>query len=186
MHSLLTSFCRVTLISFLSFSFPSLSRIVKLSDLHTMAKRSDLVAHGLVGDKRVVTDQLGRLTTLTDIEVIDGLYGAKTGEIVTFYQVGGEKDGVVMPLVGGHVYNLGSEVILFGLSLGEEYVNYGAGQGKLDVLNEYGRETVREDLGDIDSAYLADGKHLFKPAPLCFDGIEMLKSEIRLMLKDRQ
>lgn len=174
------------LANFTLFSLPSSSLIVHLSDLQTMAKRSDMVAHGYVGDKRVVTDKLGRLITLTDIEVIDGLYGAKTGEIVTVYQVGGEKDGLVMPLMGGHVYQIGQEVIVFGLVLGDTYVSYGAGQGKLDVVNEDGHEIVREDLGDVGAVDpKSGGRRVYKPSPLSFDGKEILKDEIRLMLEYR-
>lgn len=174
------------LASIMLFSLPSSSLIVHLSDLQTMAKRADMVAHGYVGEKRVVTDKLGRLITLTDIEVIDGIYSAKTGEIITVYQVGGEKDGVVMPLMGGHVYNIGQEVIIFGLVLGDTYVSYGAGQGKLDVVNENGHEIVKEDLGDVGAIDMkTGGQRVYKPEPLSFDGKEILKDEIRLMLEYR-
>lgn len=164
---------------------PSFSLIVQLADLQTMAKRSDIVAHGYVGDKRVKKDDLGRIITLTDIEVIDGLHGAKTGQIITFYQVGGEKDGLVMPLMGGHVYNVGQELIVFGLSLGDSFVSYGAGQGKLDITIERGQEIVREDLGDVHAVNKYSPRNVYKPTPLSFDNKEMLKDEIRLMIKER-
>ncbi|HXW60550.1 MAG TPA: hypothetical protein VEK06_03330 [Myxococcota bacterium] len=184
MRVLLANISSVVLIISMVFSLPSHPLIVHLSDLQTMAKRSDLVAHGYVGDKRVVNDNLGRLITLTDIEVIDGLHGAKTGEIVTVYQVGGEKDGIVMPLLGGQVYHLHQEVILFGLTLGDTYVSYGAGQGKLDITLEDGKDCVREDLGDISAVDRnSGGRKLYRPTPLSFDNKEMLKDEIRLMLK---
>src|SRR5688572_25083234 len=108
----------------LLFSWPSSAILVKLTDLHTMAKRSDVVAHGRVGDQQVVEDNRGRLITLTSVEVYDGIYGAKTGEVIMVYQVGGEKNGLVMPLLGGHRYRFGEEVILFGLKLDNAYVSY--------------------------------------------------------------
>lgn len=178
--------CRILFIFFFFFALKASSLIVHLSDLQTMAKRSDLVAHGYVGDKKVTTDNLGRLITLTDIEVIDGLYGAKTGEVITVYQVGGEKDGIVMPLMGGQNYRLGQEVILFGLVLDNTYVSFGAGQGKLDIEQDKGHEIVREDLGDVGAINtLGDKAIVYKPEPLTFDNKEILKDEIRLMLKQR-
>lgn len=159
--------------------------IVKLSDLGTMAKRSDIVIHGQVGDQVVTTDELSRLITLTQIEVIEPFYGgAKTGDVVTFYQVGGKKNGLVMPMLGGQRYNVGQEVILFGLQLGNTFVSYGAGQGKLDVINDGGRDIVIEDLGDVHAISPKDRK-IFKPMPESYVGKEILKNEIRQMIKFR-
>jgi hypothetical protein len=169
----------------LFFSPISNTLIVRLSDLHTMARRSDIVVHGYVGEKRVVTDDLNRPITLTDIEVIDGFYGAKTGEIITVYQVGGSKNGVIMPLLGGHHYQLNQEVILFGLQLDNAYVSYGAGQGKLDVLAKDGHEFILEDLGDVST--VIDGQRkTIKPIPLEFDDKNLTMNEIGKMVKSRQ
>ncbi len=93
---------------------PLFAIMVQLSDLVTMTKRSDLVIHGYVGDKSVIPDEFGRLITLTQIEVIDPIHNAKSGEIITVYQVGGEIPGLVAPILGGQNYSLGQEVILFG------------------------------------------------------------------------
>jgi hypothetical protein len=164
------------------FSPISNTLIVKLSDLHTMAKRSDIVVHGYVGEKRVVTDNLNRLITLTDVEVIDGFYGAKTGEVITVYQVGGSKNGVIMPLLGGHQYQLGQEIILFGLQLDNAYVSYGAGQGKLDVVAKDGREIILEDLGDVSTVINGQQKTI-KPIPLEFEDKNLAIGEIRKMVK---
>ena len=161
---------------------PSMAVIVKLSDLQTMAKRSDIVVHGRVGEQTVTKDKLSRLITLTQIEVIDSLYGAKTGEVVTVYQVGGEKDGVVMPLLGGQKYSPGQEIFLFGLKLDNTYVSYGSGQGKLDIVNENGVEVVKEDLGDVS---IPTKSGAIKPVPDRFLGKNILKNEIRQMLKTR-
>jgi hypothetical protein len=165
----------------------ALGVIVKLSDLQTMAAKSDIVFHGYVGDQRVNYDKMGRIITLTDIEVIDGLYGSKPGQIVTMYQVGGEHNGVVMPLLGGHVYRLGQEVILFGLTLKNTFVSFSAGQGKLDIRPGEDEEVVREDLGDISALGPSiDGSLGFStPVPLTYSNTELLKDEIRLMLRNR-
>lgn len=162
--------------------------IVKLTDLNTMAKRSDIVVHGYVGDQSVVNDDMGRLITLTDIEVIDGFYGAKTGEIITMYQVGGSKNGVIMPMLGGQRYQLGQEVVVFGLKLDNTYVSYGAGQGKLDVIRSGTHEMVVEDLGDV-SAMTRDGNGAFnavRPMPLSFSSKELILQEIQEMTKGRK
>lgn len=173
--------------SIILFAHASNTLIVKLTDLNTMAKRSDIVIHGYVGDQNVVIDGMGRLITLTDVEVIDGFYGAKTGEVITMYQVGGQKNGVVMPMLGGHQYTVGQEVILFGLKLDNTYVSYGAGQGKLDVVMKRGQETVIEDLGNV-SALTRDGNgktQATHPMPLEFSSKDLIMSEIKQMIKSR-
>lgn len=181
------SFCRICAFIILTiYAVSSAGLIVRLSDLHTMAKRSDIVIHGYVGDQRVSTDDLGRLITLTDIEVVEGLYGAKTGNIITVYQVGGQKDGLVVPLIGGHRYNIGQEIILFGLEMGDSYVSYGVGQGKFDIDEKAGQEIVIEDLGDVSAMNNnMPGANIFQPTPLSYPSKSMLKDEIRLMIESR-
>lgn len=162
--------------------------LVKLSDLQTMAEKSDVVFHGYVGEQQVTRDRMGRIITLTKLAVIDGLYGAQPGEIITFYQVGGELDGVVMPLIGGHVYRLGQEAILFGLTLKDTFVSFGAGQGKLDINPNDSEEPVREDLGDVSAVLpsASGGFSVYTPTPLTYSSPDLLKDEIRLMLKNRK
>ena len=159
--------------------------VVKLADLHTMAKQSDVVLHGYVGDQRVVKDNMNRLITLTDVEVLDGIYGLKTGEVITIYQVGGEKDGLVMPLLGGHKYALGNEIIFFGLVLDGTYVSYGAGQGKLDIIEENLQAIVKEDLGNVIALGSGKSGQLFNPEPLLFENKDMLIDEIKLMVLEK-
>lgn len=157
--------------------------IVKLTDLNTMTQKSDIVVHAYVGDQRVVSDDLGRPITLTDIEVIDALLGAKTGEVITIYQVGGSKNGVIMPLLGGHQYHLGQEIIFFGLKLDDLYVSYGAGQGKLDVISQGENHIVLEDLGNIN---IVNHDHeVITPLPLQFDDKNLVKEELKAMVKLR-
>ncbi len=169
------------------FSQTSFALLVKLADMHTMAKNSDVVVHGIVGDTQVITDEMGRNITLSHVEVVDGLYGAKTGQVIQVYQVGGAKDGVVMPVVGGQNFMLGQEVFFFGLKMDDAYVSFGAGQGKLNVERVNGQEVVTEDLGDVQTL-LGLGKNGLRPIspmPLFFPEKEILKDEIRKMLKTR-
>lgn len=158
--------------------------LVKLSDLHTMAKRSDIVVHGFVGEQRVETDDLGRLITLTDVEIIDGLRGVKSGDVITIYQVGGQKNGVVMPLLGGQNYNVGQEIFFFGLKLDTTFVSYGAGQGKLDIIHQGDHDVVREDLGNVATINTtAMGKTVSRPEPLMFEDSALFKDELKLMIQ---
>lgn len=159
----------------------------KLADLNTMAQGSDLVVHGHVGEQEVKYDERGRLVTLTKVEVLDGLYGAKTGQIISLYQVGGSKDGIVSPLIGGQHYELGQELIFFGLEAGQSFVSFGAGQGKLDVDPSLGSDAVREDLGDVVAIDPQDisGRSAYHPSPLTYSDVDILKNEIRQMLKYR-
>lgn len=172
------------LLPFLFIHHASHALLVKLSDLHTMAKRSDIVIQGYVGDQHVEKDELGRIITLTDVEVIDGIYGKKTGEVIQIYQVGGEKDGVSMPILAGQQYQIGQEIFLFGLKLGDTYVSYGAGQGKLDVKYDHGEEMVVEDLGSIHTIS-GQGKNsaLSMPMPLSYPSKDLFKAELREMIK---
>ncbi len=159
--------------------------VTKLADLNTMALRSDLVVHGYVGEQEVNYDEWGRLVTLTKVEVLDGLYGAKTGQIITLYQVGGSKDGIVSPMIGGQHYELGQELIFFGLEAGQSFVSFGAGQGKLDI-NPGQTDAVREDLGDVVALDPhGSGKSAYHPSPLTYSDVDILKNEIRQMLKYR-
>ena len=170
------------------FSLDAEAIIVKLADLHTMAKQSDVVIHGYVGGSKVTRDKHGRNITLSEIEVVDGLYGAKTGEVITLYQVGGESNGMISPIIGGQRYEVGSELIFFGLKLGEKFVSYGAGQGKLDVDQNASNDKVREDLGDVSAvdSYSSASSSPYRPSPLTFSDVNILKDEIRQMLKERR
>ena len=163
---------------------PLFAIMVQLSDLVTMTKRSDLVIHGYVGDTSVITDEFGRLITLTQIEVIDPIHNAKSGEIITVYQVGGEIPGLVAPILGGQNYSLGQEVILFGLTLDNKYVSYGAGQGKFDVVQNTNSSLVIEDLGDVE--VLSPNNPLIHSfaTPLIYDDVNIFKKEIRNILNN--
>lgn len=167
------------------FSQSANSIIVKLSDMQTMAKNSDVIVHGYIGDQTISTDDMGRLITLTQIEVIDGLHGAKTGEVITIYQVGGQKNGVVMPIIGGQNYKFGEQVILFGLKLDDTFVSFGAGQGKFDLIKESNSDLIKEDLGNVHSIRKNSfGKtEIIKPDPLTYNELEDFKNEIKLMIK---
>lgn len=156
--------------------------IVQLTDLHTMAKRSDVVIHGYVGQQTVSTDKYGRLITISEVAVIDGLYGAKNGDIINIYQVGGEKDGIVAPLIGGQSFSPAQELIFFGLRAGGNFVSIGGGQGKLDIDD---KGQVTEDLGNVEVINPKNPSALFKPSPLSYTGVELFKNELREMLKSR-
>lgn len=181
MWDFLRAIMRLSTLLMLLVCMPSNGLIVQLADLHTMAKKSDIVIHGFVGEQRVERDKLGRLITLTDVEIIEGLHGMPSG-IMTIYQVGGEKNGEVMPLLGGHHYKISSEIFFFGLKMDQQFVSYGAGQGKLDVVPDGDQGVVVEDLGDVS---VIDNGMSSHPSPLIFPDAVVFKEEVKLMLKHR-
>ncbi|MCA9508610.1 MAG: hypothetical protein KC505_09330 [Myxococcales bacterium] len=177
---------KISLIILLTASFAFKSQailVLKLADLNTMALKSDVVMHGYVGEQQSEIDQWGRVVTISKVEVIDALYGVKTGEVISLYQVGGSKDGVIAPIIGGQHYQVGQEIIFFGLKAGLNFVSFGAGQGKLDIESQAGRDMIREDIGDA-VAFDSQNK-VYRPSPLTFNNVDILKSEIRSMLQQR-
>lgn len=174
---------RLGLFCFLLFSSLSFAETIQRSDLGAMSKKSDIIIHGYVGDQSVSEDKMGRIITLTQIEVIDALKKSKTGQIITVYQVGGTKDGVVSPIMGGQKFNFGEQVILFGLTVGDgKYVPYGKGQGKFDVKSE---KFITEDLGDVSdiSMQINGSLRTIHASPRTFDDLKLFKEEIKAILK---
>jgi hypothetical protein len=154
-----------------------------------MSIKSDVIVQGYIGNKRVEFDRMGRLITLTEVEVIDGIHGAKTGEVITIYQVGGEKNGLVMPIIGGHRYEFGNEVLFFGVDLDKKndrkFVSVGVGHGKFDIQNKERERSVLEDLGNIGVIEKISNNptRVVAPLPLNFSSLKVLKQEIELIME---
>jgi hypothetical protein len=158
--------------------------VVQLADLPTMAIKSDKVLHGVVVEQTVQLDRFKRPTTLSKIKVKEGLYGIKTGDIATVYQVGGKIGNMVMPIVGGQEFRVDQEVIFFGLDSGEYIVSFGQGQGKLDITPSPQGRLAIEDLGNV--GVVSPVLHqAIKPVPDMYPDVELLKQEIRKMVKQR-
>lgn len=162
----------------------SQASIVSIDDVPTMAKQSDVVFHGVAKQQSSERGPDGRVITLTQFEVLDGLKGTKTGRIITLYQVGGSLPGVSYYVSGAQHYHVGEEVVLFGLSLDDMVVSYGVGVGKFDVLREKKRISIKEDLHDLlQLIRKADGEFELIPAkPRVFPSLDGFKKTIRQSL----
>ena len=164
----------------LGYASSAQSTVVVMHSLEEMTRRSEIVVEARVADQRVVEED-GRIITLTDIEVIDGLKGAKPGDIMTIYQVGGTLNGTRMWIEGAHRYEIGEQMVLFGVRHGERVVSYGVGLGKFRIVYDGGFQTVVEDLnGVVVMKPGTQGNAEFQaPAPRNFPSLAKFKTEVR-------
>lgn len=171
------------------YSLNSGAIVTHLATMPFMAQKADKVFHGYVGEQEVTRDKLGRIITITSIEVVDPLFATKKGEVIKFFQVGGQLNNEVTPIIGGQQFRLYQEVILFTLDNGDYVVSFGAGQGKFDIEKPASgipaTSLAIADFGTV--AQIAPGqKHASMPPTETYENAETLKNEIRLMLKARQ
>lgn len=164
----------------LGYASSAQSTVVVMHSLEEMTRRSELVVEARVADQRVVEEE-GRIITLTDIEVIDGLKGAKPGDVLTIYQVGGTLNGTRMWIEGAHRYEIGEQMIFFGVRHGARVVSYGVGLGKFRVIYDGSFHQVVEDLsGVVVMKANAQGETEFQtPTPRSFPSLASFKSEVQ-------
>lgn len=170
------------------YSLRSSAIVTHLATMPFMAQKADKVFHGYVGEQEVTKDKLGRIITITSIEVVDPLFATQKGDVIKFFQVGGQLDNEVTPIIGGQQFRLYQEVILFTLDNGDYVVSFGAGQGKFDIENPAsGNPATSLAIADFGSvAEIAPGqKHASTPSAERYENTETFKNEIKLMLKDR-
>lgn len=122
--------------------------VVVLHCLAEMTTRAELIVQARVADQRVVRED-GHIVTYTDIEVIEGIKGARAGEILTIYQVGGTLDGKTTEVVGAHQHQLEEEMVFFGVRRGGKVISYGVGVGKFRVTRDDDGVLVVPVYGDI-------------------------------------
>jgi len=152
--------------------------VVIQPSLEEMTARSSVIIHAVVEDQSVTYGEGNkRIVTLSRLRVTEGIKGAKTGDAVTLYQVGGEKDGKHMRIVGVNDFSVGEEVVLFGATFvatdtirflqaerkadvpaatlnpnGGWMVTYGVGLGKFQVKRDGTSVNAVEQLGDVVGA----------------------------------
>lgn len=115
-----------------------------------MAQEADVVAHALVRDQQVRWDaQHQRILTLTTIEVLDGLKGARKGDRHTIYQVGGTLDGATFHIPGALTFTPGEQMLFFAMRYEQQLVSYGMGLGKYLVTEVNGERFVHPQFGDV-------------------------------------
>lgn len=167
-------------LSLLTLAMPSEATVVVVHDLEEMSRRAEVIVHARVADQRVLKEE-GRIITLTDIEVIDGLKGAKAGDVLTIYQVGGTLDGVTAWIAGAQRYEVGEEMILFAMRHGERIVSYGVGVGKFNVIYDGALRKVVEDIhGVVEMRREPSGEvRMVPPQPRVFPSLDRFKEEVR-------
>lgn len=128
--------------------------VVVIPPLHEMTHKSDVVAHARVVDQLAHWEADGRIVTTTTVEVIEAVKGAKAGELLEIYQVGGGLDGKSMWITGAHRFRVHDEVVLFaarktpGAAAGP-IVTYGIGFGVYDVVRDAQGARAVERVGDV-------------------------------------
>jgi hypothetical protein len=132
--------------------------------LEAMAKESDVIVHARVIEQQVVWDHaIGRILTLTSLDVLDPLKGAKRGEKLTIYQVGGTLDGVTTYVPGALKFAAGEEMVFFAMRMKDStIVSYGMGLGKYGVYTKEGVTYAGPAYGDV--AWVQRGTKGWEPA----------------------
>ncbi len=155
-------------ILFLCLSGGVHATIVRIDALPRMSHNADIIAHVLVGDKEIRKEPNGRAVELSRLEVVDGLKGAKSGDILTVFQVAG--------VIGQSHFRFGEELVLFGMKHRDMVVGYGVGLGKFRVLREGNKIAVVEDLQNV----IALGSNLKARS---YPSLSLFKSTIEESLK---
>ena len=170
----------LALLCFVAVASEARATVVVLHGLEEMTRKSEVIVHARVAAQRVQKEE-GRIVTLTDIEVLDGLKGAKVGETLTIYQVGGSLDGARQWIEGAHEYEIGEEMVLFAVRHKERIVSYGVGVGKFRVIYDGAFRRVVEDLhGVVEMKRSETGEvSMGSPVPRTFPSLEALKQEVR-------
>lgn len=181
MRTSMQSLTRLLLIGGALCAVPSSATIVVLHSLEEMSQRSEVIVHARVADQRVQRQDDVGIVTLTDIEVIDGIKGAKSGDVLTIYQVGGSLDGENGWISGAHRHQLGEEMVLFAVRHGERIVSYGVGLGKFLVDRQGAIPSVREDLGGVAIMERGDDGQLryTEPEPRTAPSLDVFKEHVR-------
>lgn len=141
---------KITLFIYVLFvSLGMNATVVKISDLATMARKSEVIVQAKVLDVSTKEDTDGRIITLTTLQIIDAFKGAKKNEIKTIYQVGGQLKNKVLQVMGAHKFSKNEEMFFFGMKHDNMLVSYGVGLGKFSILPDKNQFQVVEDLHDL-------------------------------------
>jgi hypothetical protein len=167
---------------------PAAATVVVVPSLEELTHRSDVIVHAIVRDVVTITDERGRLITETSLEVIDGLRGAKAGDVVPVHQVGGSLGAKRAWIAGNHRFHVGEEVVFFGVHLPKDprvVIPYGIGFGIFDVTEDVdGRHAV--ELGSDDVVQVVKSKkgapQMVPVTPRHFDNVDTFKQQLRSIL----
>lgn len=147
--------------------------IVKIDKLPQMAEDSEIIAHIVIGEQTQNLDEEMRPVLLSTAEVLKGIKGVQTGELLTIYQV------FPGQISGQSHFELGEELVLFGMKYNGMVISYGVGLGKFGVLRARNQTKVVEDLHDL-VAVRNDlrGTHFAAPIARRFKSLEEFFSQI--------
>jgi len=155
--------------------------VVVIHELDEMTTRADVVVHARVGETRVIKDEKGRIATLVEVEVLDGIKGAKAGDVLTIYQLGGTYEGERMMITGQHKWTEGEEMVFFAMRSDPYVVSYGIGVGKYHVERNPEGILVVEEYGDV-VAFKRDpagASTMSRPEVRAARSLDAFKGEIR-------
>lgn len=126
--------------------------VVVVPSLEEMAAQSQVIAHVKVGAPRVDLDAKGRVITLTPLQVVEGVKGAKAGDALEVFQVGGMKDGKGTWIAGAHRFEEGQELVFLGMKHQRgptSVIPFGIGFGLFGVQRDDFGVKVVEVVGDV-------------------------------------
>jgi hypothetical protein len=178
---------RLALLTALALGTPAAATVVVVPTMEEMTHRSDVVVHAVVRDVVVEEPTPGRLITLTSLEVLDGLSGAKTGDVLTVYQVGGEKNGRVAWIAGAHRFVVGEELVVFAVrpaALEGRIVPYGIGFSLFRVVDGIDGRHVDEIGGDVVQLQktVEGGTQMAAVTPRTYPTLDGFKAMVRNIL----
>lgn len=105
--------------------------------LAELAKKSDLVVHGVVLGKHCEKDNQGRIFTKVDLQVIEVFKGEVKSSPLTVVHGGGELDGRRSTAIGQVDYQPGEETVAFLVRNARgEAVTLGLAQGQFQVWKD--------------------------------------------------
>ncbi len=170
---------------------PARATVVVVPTLEELTHRSDVVIHAVVREVVTIKDEQKRLITVNSLEVVDGIAGAKIGDVVTVHQLGGRLGDEQAWIAGQHKFAVGEEIVFFGERLRKDpnvVVPYGIGFGIFEVIEDVDGKHAHE-LGSHDVSQLVrlpDGKAQMQAVtPRKFDDLNAFKALLRATLDGR-
>jgi len=163
---------------------PAEATVVRVPPLEQMARESDVIAEVVVGEQRVVREG-NRTITYTQVIVRDGVVGAKAGQTLEVFQVGGDWEGKTSWIIGAHRFLKGEELVLFGVwhpKGGLVVAPYGIGHGLFRVVPDVSGAKAVEIIGDVVAVDASGQAQGGAPAARTFSSVEGLKAAVRAAL----
>jgi hypothetical protein len=100
--------------------------------IERMALDAEVIVRGVVRAQETTwSDGNTAILTYSDIEVLAAVKGARAGDVVRVYQVGGTLDGFTHTVHGARLLSLGQQLTFFGKRFRDMVVPLGLGIGQL-------------------------------------------------------